>query len=171
MDNIKETLIIVGVTVFLFSGIIWLATPAPAPESAGHEHENLVANVSAVLAVNGPNYDFGPISMAKGKVSHLYSAKNTSSEPMNLVKLYTSCMCTSATLIIDGVRKGPFGMPGHAAIPTLNLTIPAGKEFQVEAVFDPAAHGPAGVGTIARTVTLETSTGSAKMNFSAVVTP
>ena len=168
MKTYKEALLVLIPTLVIFAGIIWLATPTP--KSA--EQANLSASVSGALVVKeANNYDFGTISMAKGKVSHLYSVKNNSAEPITVNTAYTSCMCTSAILIMDGTRKGPFGMAGHGFLPKVNQVIPAGKEFQVEAVFDPAAHGPAGVGLIERSVTLETSSGVVEMLFSATVTP
>ena len=70
-------------------------------------------------------------------------------------------------------RVGPFGMEGHGGpIPTINEELPANQEVQVEVMFDPAAHGPAGVGPITRNVILETSDGK-KLVFEikAKVTP
>lgn len=56
--------------------------------------------------------------------------------------------------------------------PSINQTINPGEEASVEVVFDPAAHGPAGVGQIQRTVTIENNTGKPlELGFSAVVTP
>ena len=167
MNNIKETLLLVGITILAFVGIIWIATPTPKSSA----EVEVSQSVSKVLVAPETKYDFGKISMAAGKVTHLFRYKNTGTEPVTITTAYTSCMCTAATLIIGGVRKGPYGMPGHGFLPKLNELVPAGVEVQVEVVFDPAAHGPAGVGTIARKVTIETSSGSSEMNFSAVVTP
>jgi len=63
-------------------------------------------------------------------------------------------------------------MPGHTAIPNLSVQIEPGQTAEVEAVFDPAAHGPAGVGVIERQVTLELNGQSPlQLSFKAVVTP
>jgi hypothetical protein len=167
MNNLRETLIIVGITVALFVGIIWIATPSEKT-SAETKTEQLI---SSSLVAPETKYDFGTISMAAGKVKHLFVFKNTGNEAVTITTAYTSCMCTAVTLIVDGARKGPFGMPGHGFLPKLNELIPAGAEVRAEVVFDPAAHGPAGVGPIARSVILETSSGRAEMIFSAVVTP
>jgi len=167
MNNLKETLIIVGITVLVFMGIIWIATPSgKSPAEAGTEQL-----ISSSLVAPETKYDFGTISMADGKVTHLFTFKNIGTDPVTITTTYTSCMCTAITLIIDGERKGPFGMPGHGFLPKLNELIPAGAEVRAEVVFDPASHGPAGVGPIARSVILETSSGKAEMSFSAVVTP
>lgn len=117
------------------------------------------------------NYDFGSISMANGKVKKVFTFKNNTSETVAVKKLYTSCMCTQATLVKSGETFGPFGMPAHGFIPEINKNINPGQEAQIEVVFDPAAHGPAGVGPIERQATLETSDGQLVFRFKAQVTP
>ncbi len=117
------------------------------------------------------NYDFGTISMRAGTVSYAFKITNTSSDPLVVKKLYTSCMCTTATLIVGSERAGPFGMPGHGFIPSIDQTIPPGEEASLEVVFDPTAHGPAGVGRIDRVVTVETSGGPLQFGIKANVTP
>ena len=63
-------------------------------------------------------------------------------------------------------------MPGHGAIPRINQTINPNEEAVVEVVFDPAAHGPAGVGRIGRTVVIENNSGApVELSFIALVTP
>ena len=47
-----------------------------------------------------------------------------------------------------------------------------GDDAVVEVVFDPAAHGPAGIGPIERVVTIENSAGRPlELAFNATVTP
>ena len=81
-------------------------------------------------------------------------------------------MCTEATLKIGSRAAGPFGMPGHGFAQRISETIRPNEEAAVEVVFDPAAHGPAGVGRIERAVYLENSASEAlQLKFSATVTP
>ena len=81
-------------------------------------------------------------------------------------------MCTKATLKIGDKKFGPFGMPSHVAIPTIRAILSPQETAEVEAVFDPNAHGPAGVGKIERVVTLENNAGEPVVfEFSAMVTP
>ncbi|MBI2003293.1 MAG: hypothetical protein HYS76_01805, partial [Candidatus Wildermuthbacteria bacterium] len=56
----------------------------------------------------------------------------------------------------DGRRLGTFGMPGHGAS-TARVTVAAGETLTLRTVFDPAAHGPSGVGLAERGVYLETN--------------
>jgi hypothetical protein len=63
-------------------------------------------------------------------------------------------------------------MPGHTPIPALNESMQPNEEAMVEVVFDPAAHGPAGIGPIDRVVTIENSDGQPlELAFAANVTP
>ena len=82
-------------------------------------------------------------------------------------------MCTKAYFVrLNESKKGPFGMPGMGFVPKLNETIKAGQSAYIEAVYDPNAHGPAGVGMVDRFVYLEDENGN-KLQFEikANVTP
>ena len=82
-------------------------------------------------------------------------------------------MCTAAYFIdSDRNKKGPFGMPGMGFVPKLNAIIKAGTSGEIEAVYDPNAHGPAGVGMIDRFIYLEDANNN-KLQFEikANVTP
>lgn len=102
------------------------------------------------------SFDFGTVSMAKGKIMHSFSVKNTGKTPVKIAKIYTSCMCTEATLVNVASRKGPFGMPGHNGPSSLGETVRAGQEITIEVEVDPAAHGPQGTGPAKKVVYIET---------------
>jgi hypothetical protein len=124
------------------------------------------------LVAAKPSYDFGKISMAAGKVSHKYWISNESSAPVTINKIYTSCMCTEATLLTPSRKKGPFGMPGHGVVPTISEPVAPGQAVQIEVVFDPAAHGPSGVGPIDRVVVIDNNAGrSLELRMAALVRP
>ncbi len=124
------------------------------------------------LASMAPYYNFGTVSMGAGNVAHRYTVSNLGSAPVTITKLFTSCMCTTATLVTPSARRGPFGMPGHAPIPIIRERLGPGEMAQVDVVFDPAAHGPAGVGQIDRTVTIENDAGAPlQLAFTAMVRP
>ncbi|MBI2035974.1 MAG: DUF1573 domain-containing protein [Candidatus Liptonbacteria bacterium] len=142
--------------------------------NTGKSTRGAVTNSSAEspFVVGEPSYDFGDISMANGKVSRIFKIKNATQGAATLTKLYTSCMCTSASLKKDGKVLGPYGMPGHGFVPSINEPINAGEEFEIEVVFDPAAHGPAGVGPISRIVYAENNIGKPlEIGISAYVKP
>ncbi|MEK9154817.1 MAG: DUF1573 domain-containing protein [Patescibacteria group bacterium] len=165
----NKTIIGIIVAVLVLGGFIWIARP----DSQNSTSAALSAISNGTLTVEeANNYDFGTISMAAGKVKHQFKIKNTGSKGVNIEKIYTSCMCTTAVLMMDGKQFGPYGMPGHGAIPKINKTVNPNEEAVVEVVFDPAAHGPAGVGRIQRTITIENNAGQAiELLFAAIVTP
>lgn len=163
----NKTLIGIILGVLVLVGLIWIARPDGQSDNASAVKSN-----GSLTVEEANNYDFGSISMAAGKVKHAFKIKNTSSEPVTISKMYTSCMCTTASLMTGDKQFGPIGMLGHGAIPSINQTIKPNEEATVEVVFDPAAHGPAGVGRIQRTVTLENNTGRPlELQFAAMVTP
>ena len=119
-------------------------------------------------------YDFGTISMGNGDVAKLFEVKNTGTEPVAIEKVYTSCMCTTAKITdAEGNTYGPYGMPGHVSYDSSKIEIRGGETATVEAIFDPAAHGPSGIGLNQRVIYLETNsaqTPKVELKFAATVT-
>ncbi len=162
--NTKIILGLGGAVVVLLALMFW-ASPKTQPAPVGAAFNGLSAPETF--------FDFGRISMAAGKVRHSFAVKNDSLETVQLGRLYTSCMCTQATWIESGEHLGPFGMPGHGFVPPLRQELAPGQSATIEVEFDPAAHGPAGVGQIQRQVFLESENGQqlAELDFSANVIP
>ena len=127
-----------------------------------------------VLTVSEMFYDFGKISMKNGNVNNEFAVTNTSESDIILRRVQTSCMCTVA-FIVNGESqvKGPFGVPGHGgSVPLANELIKSGESRIISVVFDPSAHGPAGVGKIERYITLtDDSDNSLQLAIKALVTP
>ena len=165
----------VGATILLLGGLIIAGMPKPAAHTtATVESRSAAGSTSSAgrLAALTMKYNFGSISMARGKVSHRYLIRNTGAGPILIRKIYTSCMCTTATLVKGARRSDPFGMPGHGLIPTINEPMKPGEDALIEVVFDPAAHGPAGIGPVNRVVTVENSGGRPlELVLAANVTP
>jgi uncharacterized protein DUF1573 len=96
-------------------------------------------------------HDFGSVRIDEGKVSTLFRVKNSSDKTIRVTQLFTSCMCTTVSLeLADATVAGPFGMPGHDSDTVLNRSFKPGEEFVATLTFDPAAHGPEGVGEVVR---------------------
>ena len=162
-----KTIIGVIVAILVLGGLIWIARPDSQSSTV------LSARSNGTLIVEEANsYDFGTISMAAGKVKHAFKIKNSSNEAVTINKIYTSCMCTTAALTVGGKQLGPYGMPGHGAIPRIDQAVNPKEEAIIDVVFDPQAHGPAGVGRIQRIITLENNAGQpVELQFAATVTP
>lgn len=183
MKEKNQIIVFIVVIVFLFIGLFLLGRPGKNQGSAinvisipegsqelGNSHS---AESENALKAEEKFYDFGTISMKNGLVSKKFKITNSAKEDIKLPSLTTSCMCTAAYFIrLDGGKKGPFGMPGMGFVPKLNETIKAGESANIEVVYNPNAHGPAGVGMIDRFVFLEDAGGN-KLQFEikANVTP
>lgn len=155
-----------GVVAVITGLVVFLNQSKPPVE------EDPLLKVPSSLVSDLTEYSFGTISMGAGKVSRAYKVRNDGESPMRITKLYTSCMCTEAKITTPRESKGPFGMPGHGFSPSINSLLNPGEEAVVDVVFDPAAHGPAGVGKIQRVVVLESDKGRPfELSFSANVTP
>jgi len=148
------------------------ATHRPAPVAPPAPAQTLAAPAAKSLHASEPFFDFGSISMAAGKVSHRFWFRNDGAEPVLLERIHTSCMCTTATLVKAMRILGTYGMAGHGPLPEVNQTLAPGESAYVDAVFDPAAHGPAGLGRTQRFITIERAGGAPlKLAFSADVRP
>lgn len=170
----RHILIFAFVLVILFSVVA--AGKSKGREGPGVPASGEIASVAGVLIAEKTFFDFGTVSMKNGLVRHQYRVLNEGDEFIAVKKVYTSCMCTSASVITNaGETFGPFGMPGHghAAVQDSNITVGPREAITVEAIFDPAAHGPSGVGLAERTVFLETNSPSSpniEFSFKAMVT-
>ena len=163
----KKIIIGVGFGVLLLVAVIFAARPNISNNGAA-----VVASNSTLVVEESSNYDFGSISMAAGKVTRQFKIRNTGAETVTVSKMYTSCMCTSALLMKGEKKFGPYGMPGHGMIPSTNAVLEPGAQGNIQVVFDPAAHGPAGIGTVTRVVYVETKeSGTLELSISATVTP
>ena len=164
-----------GAVILVIGGLIIAGRPEPVaytPTALEMVMADAASKSAGSLAAAETKFSFGQISMTRGKVTHRYPIRNVGTEPLLIRKLYTSCMCTTAALVKNGKTSDAYGMPGHTPIPTINVPINAQEEAFVEVVFDPAAHGPAGVGPIDRIVTIENNAGQPlELEFSARVSP
>jgi hypothetical protein len=140
---------------------------APVPGAAA-----TAVHSAGALQAKESHFDFGDISMAAGNVSHRYWFRNESEAPVTIQRIHTSCMCTTATLV-KGMRIiGSYGMAGHGPAREVNESLAPNEAAYVDVVFDPAAHGPAGLGRTERVVTIEPRNGAPlQVGFVALVRP
>jgi len=149
------------------------STVAP-PSAAGPAVTIPAAAIPAVggLRAREADFDFGSISMAAGNVTHRFWFRNESPGAVLIRRIYTSCMCTTATFVKGMKIINSYGMPGHGPLPAVNESLKPGEAAFVDVVFDPAAHGPAGLGPTQRVVTIESDGGRPlELHFAATVRP
>lgn len=136
--------IIVATLVILVGGIFLL----------GRTQEVPVGEVAG-LEVAPLSYDLGGVPINGGIVTREYEVKNTTEKTLRLKKIATSCMCTTAAVEIGEETSQFFGMEGHGdKNPPVNLELGSGQSGKVMVNFDPAAHGPEGIGAFQRLVWL-----------------
>lgn len=173
--------LIAGISLIVLAIVIAVIAAMPAwksSSSASAAPPTAAAPARATTRQAGPlsakesSFEFVSISMAAGKVSHRFWFRNESTAPVLLQRVYTSCMCTTATLV-KGMRIiGSYGMPGHGPLPDVNESLAPNEAAYLDVVFDPAAHGPAGLGRTERVVTIEPARGEPlQLAFVANVTP
>ena len=159
-------LVLVGLFVWGYSGKGGTeASVQGAPGSASISKSALTAPETF--------YDFGNISMKNGNVMKEFIVMNPTDEDIIVSTVLTSCMCTTAFVVKpDGSIKGPFKTPGMVYVPPANERIAPGESRVIRVVYDPNAHGPAGVGRIDRFITLtDASGGTIELEIKALVTP
>ncbi|MBI4123252.1 MAG: DUF1573 domain-containing protein [Parcubacteria group bacterium] len=169
----NKTIVITLISLLVGGGLIfWSYNNSKAPNE-NPNFDSSTDNGNMVLTAAETNYDFGEVSMARGLVEHKFVLKNNSAEVVKIGRVETSCMCTTAYLLTkDGKEFGPFGMAGHSGMMNnANLKVNPSEELIVRAVFDPAAHGPAGVGPIERQVALTVGGAPLFLDFKALVKP
>ncbi|MFA7000171.1 MAG: DUF1573 domain-containing protein [Candidatus Paceibacterota bacterium] len=162
----KQTITITLIIILAIIGLIWWGSKnQKAPVTSTGSRSSLTASEYI--------YDFGTISMKNGNVTKDFTIKNPTDKDIFLSSVSTSCMCTNAFIISsDGTKKGPFGMSGHGYVPPANETIKANGNIALQIVYNPNAHGPAGVGFIDRFITLVDENGNnLQIEIKATVTP
>jgi hypothetical protein len=117
-------IVVAVLVVALGAAGAWIATQASPPPAA-----------SGKITVTPGEWDFGNIGQAV--VSHNFVIQNAGSSPLRLDGISTSCMCTSAELVYNGVTSPRFGQHNN---PPWTLTMAAGTQGVLTVFYDPAVH-------------------------------
>lgn len=105
------------------------------------------------IEMSSQEYDLGTISMANGPIKHTYEIKNTGDGDLKIDSIWTSCHCTTARLRVGDKTSKEFGMDKRS---TSQKIAPRETGF-LEVTFDPAFHGPQGIGSAVRAIYLSTN--------------
>lgn len=112
------------------------------------------------LRADREDHEFGRILIDGGKVETLFTIVNESLDEVRLLSVATSCGCTEAVAeFADGSTVGSFELPIDGQENHAGRKVGVGESFKVRVVFDPAAHGPNGVGELMREIILATQGG------------
>lgn len=143
--------------VLVAAAIVGLALWGRANDEPTHAQPE--AGPKSALSALERSFDFGTISMKDGNVAHAFSVANATDKDITIERLSTSCMCTTAYIVAGASRSGPFGMAGMGSGTRANDLFRAGETKIIEVVYDPNAHGPAGVGPMERFIHLTDASG------------
>lgn len=159
-DNRLNYLIVAAIILTIGGLVFGLAS---TDNQSGQDKNSDAESGTPRLSVDLNRFDFGDVSMARGKVNHSFNIKNQGDGYLTISNISTSCMCTSASLTVNGKTSPTFGMPGHGAnFSFWSEKLKPGEEAELEVVFDPNAHGPNATGPITRVITLLSDDGSQK---------
>lgn len=158
MKNKTKKFVLLGIIgLLIIVGAVMLISTSGDSENIT-KSDSTTYSASALTSTE-TKFDFNTISMEEGIVSHDFTVTNNGTEPVEIGKVYTSCACTTAYIIDkSGEKYGKFGMPGHRdLLATADVVVQPGESVKIEAIFDPAFHGPSGVGLVDRSIYLETN--------------
>lgn len=119
--------------------------------------EGVEASENARVEFGETRKDRGEVKINQGLLVTDFLIKNVGSDPLILYDVSTSCMCTVATIEIDGVSSPEFKMGERSSYTAMVLP---GGTATVKLIFDPAFHGPNGVGPVTRQVMMRTNDSS-----------
>lgn len=166
MNNIKTIIISLILFIAVIGALVWFKGDKPQTAIIGSE------TAGGVLTAKEVFYDFDSVKINGGLVNHEFVLENLSDQKIKIGEVSTSCMCTVAELKIGDKTYGPFGMPGHGGASKASAIVNPGEKVTVKAIFDPAAHGPSGIGKIERGIYINTGgEQSLVLGFKANVTP
>ncbi|MDO8487374.1 MAG: DUF1573 domain-containing protein [Candidatus Curtissbacteria bacterium] len=142
--------------IVLIGGVFLVSKTTQSPQVAGFQD-------AKAYVIDATSFDWGNIPMNGGLMTKTFTIKNTGTDTLKLLNIKTSCHCTKAHVTIDGKKSPDFGMDG---ISSWVGEVTPGKEAKLTAIFDPAYHGPQGVGPMNRFVSVETNDrGISKLAF------
>lgn len=138
---------VVVVTILVLIGAIFFGTKIGAGPS-------VTADTQVALSVDSRQYDWGTIDYDGGTVSKKFNIKNTSNFVLKLYDVKTSCMCTTAQLKTPEATSKKYGMHETS---TDVIEVKPKETAHLIVEFDPAFHGPSGVGPVTRIITMKTN--------------
>lgn len=103
------------------------------------------------------SFDWGEINYDGGLVTHNFKIKNSGEKDLEIANMVTSCMCTQAYFKGPMGESPKFGMKGMSKPSSYKGILAPGEEGEIIVEFDPAYHGPTGVGKMERIISWETN--------------
>lgn len=147
MNDKKLIIGFIVLTLLILGGGIFVLSSTSVPPK-------ITASQNAKAQVNQKTFDWGNIPYSGGNAVKTFTIKNTGTDILKLTGVKTSCTCTKAQVVINGKTSPYFAM--HSTSSWVG-EVPPNKEAQLTVIFDPAFHGPTGVGPVERFVSMQTN--------------
>lgn len=147
-------MVIIAGTILLIGGLAFLMTKASGG-GVSKGKDSYINNAEATNLEVSPlgRVNLGEVPYGGGIISKSFDIKNTSASTIKLRKITTSCMCTVAKVKLGNKETKFYGMEMNGDLnPLLDFDLPARETAQVIFEFDPAAHGPQGIGAVDRVI-------------------
>lgn len=129
----KSTLIFIIIMVIIVAGlIIWGVSQEDDSTSSRSTSDG------AEISINPSKYDFKQVSQKNGIVNTSFTVENSGIADLIIDGMESSCMCTSAALILDGKEGPKFGM--HNNPTNWSATIEPGESAELKVYYDPNVH-------------------------------
>ncbi len=109
-----------------------------------------------LLVASSYRLELGDVRRSDGVVDIIFVVRNRSQQPVTLLRVITSCMCTEATLQFeDGETLGPFGMRVLGSSARTMRVVAPGEPFLVRVLWNPQVHTRFKPGEVIREVRIE----------------
>ncbi len=108
-----------------------------------------------IIVIEPSSIDFGDVSVAGREVYRSFVLRNDGKSSLTVTGMDSSCGCTTAALVLDGVESPRFGMAGHGLETPADWSVilPPGKEAELRVYYNPQIH-PDLRGPVTRTITV-----------------
>ena len=94
-----------------------------------------------VIKITPDSYDFGRVKAGGKVVSTLFTVENTGRSDLIINNMDSSCGCTTAALIVNGVEGPRFTMSMHGTNPRgWSARLKPGEQAQLKIYYDPNVH-------------------------------
>ncbi len=148
VKKVKKILKIIVPIVAVVAVIVILVVVLPGSSNRSAQEVGAIEIIEA-------EYDAGTVSISSGLVEHTFEIKNTGVDNLEISRIWTSCMCTKASLKVGEKESEAFGM--HSNPLFWSQEIAPGETGYLNVSFDPMFHGPTGTGNMVREAYLTTN--------------
>lgn len=149
----KKFLILIAAMIFGIIGIAILVSSS----STSQTKATISKTDGAKISIDHNSKIVGDIGYSKGILYHSFPIKNSGAKDLEIANMFSSCMCTKTYLKIEEKEGPKFGMKGMSPSSSWKGILKPGEKAEIIAAFDPAYHGPQGVGQVSRIVSFETN--------------